>query len=157
MSAHMIYDLVQLGSLVRYSDGTPRPPEHPPRDRAIWKENNGRGLLVRKMPARHGGKSLLPASFVLREGRLGLTDSVALVMHQTFSVGSRLTFEVMAPPAIGSVRILDRHGELAELLHLAADRASARLWLETHRCSGAVLDEITARRGPIWSCGACRY
>ncbi|MBO9195998.1 hypothetical protein J5277_18005 [Rhizobium sp. 16-449-1b] len=46
-------------------------------------------------------------------------------------------------PAIGSVRIFDRAGEGAELVHVAADRPVAEEWLARHRHPHAVLEEVT--------------
>jgi hypothetical protein len=40
------------------------------------------------------------------------------------------------------VRVLDRAGEDAELLHLADTRAAAEAWLGSHRYPDAVLDEV---------------
>lgn len=40
--------------------------------------------------------------------------------YKIFSVDCALKFIVTEPPKAGSVRILDREGEAAELLHLAA-------------------------------------
>ena len=40
MSAQLIYDLVPLGSIVRYSDGTPRPPERFRKKLAAWENRN---------------------------------------------------------------------------------------------------------------------
>ncbi|RNJ41439.1 hypothetical protein B5V01_00005 [Mesorhizobium erdmanii] len=36
MSAQLIYDLVPLGSIVNYSDGSPRPPERHRKKLAAW-------------------------------------------------------------------------------------------------------------------------
>jgi hypothetical protein len=47
MSAQTVYDRVPLGSLVRYFDGTPRPPERFKRKLAAWENNNNGGRLVR--------------------------------------------------------------------------------------------------------------
>lgn len=41
------------------------------------------------------------------------------------------------------MRVLDRAGEGAELLHLAENRAAAQAWLASHRYADAVLDEVT--------------
>ena len=61
-----------------------------------------------------------------------------------FSVNCALKFIVTEPPTPGSVRVLDREGEAAELLHLAADRTAAEAWLAAHRHPGAVLEDVTA-------------
>ena len=40
------------------------------------------------------------------------------------------------------VRVLDRAGQDAELLHLAAAGSAAQSWLASHRYSEAILDVI---------------
>ncbi|MBB6411972.1 hypothetical protein HNQ71_004660 [Mesorhizobium sangaii] len=52
MSAHIVYDNAPLGSLIRYSDGTPKPPARFTRKLADWGRRNGLGRLVRKAPPR---------------------------------------------------------------------------------------------------------
>jgi hypothetical protein len=65
-------------------------------------------------------------------------------VYKTFSVNGALEFIVTEPPKAGSVRVLDREGEAAELLHLATDRNAAEAWLASHRHPGAVLEGVTA-------------
>ena len=43
MSAQYIYDTAPLGSLIRYSNGEPRPPERFRRKLAAWNNDNGTG------------------------------------------------------------------------------------------------------------------
>jgi len=52
MSPHIIFDIAPLGALIRYSDGSPRPPGRFGKERAAWERRNGLGRLVRKEPAR---------------------------------------------------------------------------------------------------------
>jgi len=152
MSAQLIYDLAPLGSVVRYSDGSPRPAPQFAKKLAAWRNNNGDGRLVRKVGARRIDGNVLPAGFVLQHAKLGTEGPVIMVPRQTFSVTSPLLFEVAAQPSVGSVRIVDRDGTDAELLHLAADRASADDWLACNPHRGAALDEVTTTRWrPVWS------
>jgi hypothetical protein len=51
MSAHIVYDTAPLGALIRYSDGTPRPPARFAKKLAAWERRNGLGRLVRREPA----------------------------------------------------------------------------------------------------------
>jgi hypothetical protein len=144
MFAQTIYDRVPLGSLVRYFDGTPRPPERFKRKLAAWENSNNGGRLVRKLAARMIGNTTMPASITLHQGDFGSAGVVVLRVFETFSVNTALTFTLVERPKPGMVRVLDRAGEGAELLHLADDRAAAEAWLATHRHPGAVLDEVTA-------------
>ena len=41
MSAHTIYDCVSLGSVIRYSDGTPKPPALFRKKRSAWESRKG--------------------------------------------------------------------------------------------------------------------
>lgn len=67
MSAHTVYENAPLGSLIRYSDGTPRPPARFKKKLAAWENRNGAGRLVRKerlSTGRTGAR--LPASHSTR-------------------------------------------------------------------------------------------
>ncbi|TIU17872.1 MAG: hypothetical protein E5W49_18970, partial [Mesorhizobium sp.] len=86
----------------------------------------------------------LPASFTLHEADYGSGGVIAIRVHRTFSADSRLRFTVLERPAIGAVRVLDRPGEDAELVHLASDCADAEEWLTRHGYPNPVLDEVTA-------------
>lgn len=52
MSAYAIYENAPLGSLIRYSNGTSRPPARFIRKLKAWEQRNGVGRLVRKEPPR---------------------------------------------------------------------------------------------------------
>lgn len=141
MSAQHIYVSAPLGSIVRYSDGTPRPPARFKRKLAAWENKNSGGRLVKKTPSCEMPSCFLPASITLHQGDSGSAGVVVLRVYKTFSVNCALTFIVTEVPKPGSVRVLDR--EAAELLHLAADRTAAEAWLAAHRYPGAVLEDVT--------------
>lgn len=143
MSAQIIYDLVPLGSIVTYSDGAPRPPQRFRKKLAAWENNNSGGRLIRKQAEARVGNTTIPASITLHEGDYGSQGTIVLRVHRTFSVNSELKFAVKERPAIGSVLVLDRAGDDAELVHLAANRAAAEEWLIRHGYPNAVLREIT--------------
>ena len=142
MSAQSIYDQAPIGALIRYSDGTPRPPQRYKHKLATWENNNSVGRFVRKAGSRTIGNHTTPASFTLHQGDFGSAGVVVLKVFKTFSASSPLTFTVVERPKPGMVRVLDRAGGHAELLHLAADRAAAQAWLASHRYSDAVLDAV---------------
>lgn len=144
MSAQLIHDFAPLGSIVGYSDGTPRPPERHSKNLAAWKTRNSGGRLIRKHAATLVGKHAIPASVTLHEGDYGQGGVIVLRVHRTFSVNSDLKFTVVERPAIGSVQVLDRPGDEAELVHLAESRAAAETWLKSHGYPHAVLREVTA-------------
>ena len=144
MSAQLIFDLVPLGSLIRYSDGTPRPPERFRKKLAAWENRNSVGRLIRKQAERHIGNTTLQACITLHEGDYGSKGIVTIRVHRTFSVDGDLKFTVAERPAIGTVRVLDRPGDDAELVYLASHHADAEEWLTRHGYPDAVLDEVTA-------------
>jgi len=144
MSAHAIYDHAPIGSIISWSDVTPRPPERFTKKLAAWLTNNGTGRLIRKRPGRSMGNLSLSASFTLHETDFGAGGMVAIRVHRTFSLDSSLRFSVIERPAIGSVRVFDRSGQNAELVHLAPHRPAAEEWLSRHGYPRAVLEEVTA-------------
>jgi hypothetical protein len=144
MSASLVFNLVPIGSVVSWSDGTPRPPERHKKKLGAWKTRNSSGRLIRKQASQTRGTYTAPACFTIHEGDYGSNGTVVLKVFRTFDVGaSTLSFAVVERPAIGSVRIFDRPGEGAELVHLAADRQAAEEWLLRHRHPQAVLEEVT--------------
>ena len=144
MSAHLIYHTAPIGALVAWSDGTPQPPARFKRKLSAWQTNNGRGRLVRKEGERGMGNVTLSASFTLHEADHGDGGVIAVRVYRTFSLGSTLRFAILERPALGSVRVFDRRGEGAELVHLAPDRQAAEEWLSRHGDPRAVLEEVSA-------------
>ncbi len=144
MSARMIFEHAPLGAIVAWSDATPRPPERHRRKLDAWKTNNGKGRLIRKQGSGDSGTLDPYRSFTLHEADYGTGGVVAIRVHRTFSVGSTLHFSIVERPAVGSVRVFDRPGDHAELVHLAPHRAAAEQWLSEHGYPNAVLEEVTA-------------
>ena len=144
MSAQKIFDLAPLGSIVTYSDGSPRPPERHRKKLAAWENRNSGGRLIRKQAEARIGNTTLPATITLHKGDYGSQGTIVLRVHQTFSVISDLKFAVKERPAIGSVLVLDRPGEDAELVYVASHRADAEEWLSRHGYPNSVLREVTA-------------
>ncbi|MDQ0563029.1 hypothetical protein QO004_004838 [Rhizobium mesoamericanum] len=144
MSASLIFDLAPIGAIVAWSDGTPRPPERHRQKLAAWKTRNSQGQLIRKQDRRGHGTISLSPDFTLHEGDFGTGGVIAIRIHRTFSLDSTLTFKVLERPDVGAVRVFDRAGANAELVHLAASRQAAEEWLSRHGCPNAVFEEVTA-------------
>ncbi|WP_141342487.1 hypothetical protein [Bradyrhizobium sp. USDA 3458] len=144
MSAQLIYDLVPLGSIIRFSDGAPRPPERHRKKLAAWEHRNSGGRLIRKQAERRVGNTVIGATITLHAGDYGGGSVMVLRVHRTFPVDSDLRFVVIERPRVGAVRVLSRPGEDAELVYLAGSRADAETWLRSHGYPDAVLDEVTA-------------
>lgn len=143
MSAHLAF-VAPIGSILQWSDGTPRPPERHRKKLSAWKTNNSSGRLIRKQDERAAGSIILPANVTLHEGDFGGGGVITIRIHRTFSMETSLTFTFVERPAIGSCRIFDRAGDNAELVHLAANREAAKEWLSRHGYPSAVLEDVTA-------------
>ncbi|RWG10513.1 MAG: hypothetical protein EOQ55_29880 [Mesorhizobium sp.] len=144
MSAHIVYDSAPLGSVIRYSDGTPKPPTRFRKKLSAWESRNATGRLVRKEPPRTRATYSSPAYFTLHEGDFGEGGVVVISVRRTYSVESNLRFEIVERPEIGMVRVLQDLGDNPELLHLARDREAAERWLANNRYSRAYLEEVSA-------------
>lgn len=143
MSAHNIYDNAPLGSLIRYSDGTPKPPARFNKKFARWQSRNGVARLVKKEPHRDRPTYTSPARITLHEDDYANAGVVLVTVLRTHSVDSDLQFEIIERPAIGAVRILQEHAGAAELLHLAENRDAAERWLGQHHHSNVRLEDVT--------------
>jgi hypothetical protein len=142
MSVQLNYDIVPLGSLIRKSDGTPKPPAiH--KKLAAWQNRNGVGRLVRKEPPRERPTCTSPASITFHEGNVASGGVLLVTVLRTHFVGSALRFEVIERSGIGAVRILQDDADITELLHLAENRDSAERWLTQHRYSQVRLEDVT--------------
>lgn len=144
MSASLIHDLAPNGSLVAWSDATPRSPERHRKKLSAWKTRNGTGRLIRKEDKRTTGSYTAPASFTLHEGDIGDSNTIVVTILRTFGIDSALSFTVVERPPTGSVRVFDRPGPAHELVYLTKNWAAAEAWLETHRHPRAVLEKGTA-------------
>lgn len=144
MSAQLIYDLAPLGAIIRFADGTPRPPDRHNKKLSTWENTNSGGRLIRKQAERRVGNTTIPASITLHQGNYGSREVIVLRVYRTFPVDSDLKFVVAGRPAIGSVRVLDRAGDDAELVHVATSRQEAEAWLQSHGYPNAVLEDVSA-------------
>ena len=142
MTAQRIFDLAPIGSIVAWSDGTPRPPERHAKKLAAWRSNNARGRLIARQAERRLGTVVIPAGFTLHETDLASGGVTIMKVFKSFSVASNLRFEVVERPPTGSIRIFDRPGNGRELVHLAADRHEAEAWLSRHGYPHAVLEGV---------------
>ncbi|GLT01026.1 hypothetical protein GCM10007897_24170 [Sphingobium jiangsuense] len=127
-TARHIHETAVLGSLIRYSNGQPRPPERFKRKLRDWEGENGTGRLVEREPA----SGSLAASFTLRLGEFGGAVIVA-VFNRTFSAQSDMAFDILEVPTPGMVRVVTGHNGREVLHHLAPDMAAAERWMATNR------------------------
>lgn len=144
MSAHIIFEHAPIGAIVAWSNGTPRPPERHRRKLDAWKTNNSQRRLIREQGALGTGVVDPHASFTLHEPDYGAGGVIAIRVHRTFSLASSLRFAIVERHAVGSVRVFDRAGDHAELVHLAPHRAATEQWLSEQGCPNAMLEEVSA-------------
>ena len=151
MSATTIIDTAPLGALIRYNDGSPKPPARFTKKLAAWERSNGVGRLVKKEPPRSYTTWTAPASFTLHEGNFASDGVILVTIMRSHSVDSRLNFEEVERPKPGQVRVLLDFGGNMELLHLAESVGAAELWTakEGHRNARLEIigEDISARAG----------
>lgn len=150
MSARLIYDTAPLGSLIRFSNGEPRPPERFTRKLRAWKDENGIGRLIERTPEHIAPTYRSPASFCLHLGDYGGQDIIVLVVRRHYSLESTLHFAIAEVPRPGMVRVLGGSSGREELHHLAPDMAAAERWLAKNRFSNMRV-EIVSDPDPVMS------
>ena len=134
MSASTIIDTAPLGALIRYTDGSPKPPARFTKKLAAWERSNGVGRLVKKEPP--------PASFTLHEGNFSSDGVILVTIMRSHSADSLLIFEVAEEPKPGQIRVLLDFGGNMELLHLAESVGAAELWIAKEGYRNARLEMV---------------
>ena len=147
MSAIKIIDSAPLGSLIRYTDGSPKPPARFTKKLATWERSNGVGRLVKKEPPRSYATWTAPASFTLHEGNFSSDGVILVTILRSHSTDSALVFEVAEVPKPGQVRVLLEFGGNTELLHLAESVSAAELWIAKEGYRNALLEIVGNDRG----------
>ena len=144
MNAYELFEAAPLGSLVRFTNDQPRPPERFRRKLAAWRTWNGSGRLVAIYPRRLLGSSFQSAGFVLKIGEYGSEGVTILTVSRHFELTCPLDFAILERPRPGMVRVLTEWNSKVELQHLAEDLPSAHEWLARHRYSNAFLSIAAA-------------
>ena len=147
MSANTIIDTAPLGALIRYTDGSPKPPARFTKKLAAWERSNGVGRLVKKEPPRPFPTWTAPASFTLHEGNFSSDGVILVTIMRSHSADSRLVFEVAEEPKAGQVRVLLDFGGNTELLHLAESITAAELWIAREGYRNARIETVGSEDG----------
>lgn len=135
LDGHAVVAAVPLGTLLRFFDGTPRPPERFRRKLSAWKNRNGTGRLVEKSAACTLGGTPFPATFTLHLANYGSNGTIVMVVNRGFQATTDLRFEILDRPKPGMVRVFSRRGGRVELHRLASDMAEAVAWMtKNHYC-----------------------
>jgi hypothetical protein len=87
---------------------------------------------------------LAAGTFYSARGRLRRGGVIAIRVHRTFSLDSKLHFTIVERPALGSVRVFDRAGDDAELVYPATNEADSNEWLIRYGYPHVVLEQVTA-------------
>lgn len=143
MSAQHIYTTAPLGSLIRYSNGKPRPPARFRRKLRAWEHENGMGRLVERYPGYVTASFSSPPHFMLHLGDYGSQGTVVLTVRRAYGLDSDLQFEIVETPKPGSVRILTSVDGRDELRHLASNMAAAEAWMNANRYSNMRAEIVT--------------
>src|SRR3989338_301368 len=106
MSAITIIDTAPLGALIRYTDGSPKPPARFTKKLAAWERSNGVGRLVKKEPPRVYPTWTAPASFTLHEGTSPRGGFLPPPTRRIHPGETRLILEGAGVPRAGQVRVL---------------------------------------------------
>lgn len=128
-----------LGAIIRFTDLSSEPPRRFTKKHAAWRSNNGSGRLVRFDPSSSGGNS----HFTLHIADYGSGDTIILSVRKTFMIDSALRFAITKLPAPGSVAVLTKFKDVAELHHIAPSRQAAESWLHSNPYTDAYLEPIT--------------
>lgn len=137
-------DTTPLAALIRYTDGSPRPPARFTKKLAAWERLNGVGRLVKKEPPRAYPTWTAPAAFTLHEGNFSSDGVILVTSMRSHSADSRLVFEVTEEPKPGQVCVLLDFGGNTELLHFAESVTAAELWIARERYRNARLEIVGA-------------
>src|SRR3546814_6845665 len=143
MLAQYIYATAPLGSLIRYSNGEPRPPERFRRKLAAWNNDNGTGRLVERYPGQVADNYRSPAHFMLHWATYGSQGVIVMTVRRAYSVESTPNFAIVDTPKLGQVRVLTTFRGKDELRHLADDMASAEAWIRDNPYSGMRAEIVT--------------
>jgi hypothetical protein len=149
LDGHAIYDTVPLGALLRYFDGTPRPPERFNKKLRAWKSRNSTGRLVEKSAPSAIGSSTYPAGFTLQQGDSASSGIIVMVVRCIYQVTTDLRFEIVEQPLPGMVRVISRWNGRDEFKHLAPDMAAAEAWMQTSGYSNLVAEVIGDDERPV--------
>lgn len=138
MSGENIFNNAPLGSIISWSDNTPRPPDRHKKKLALWKNNNGQGRLINKKRSRNIGHYNSNPSMTFHEKDITSGSTIIMKTFRTFNIDSDLTFKIIEYPSNQDILILNEPGSEAELLHIAKNQVEAENWLSRNHYDDAV-------------------
>lgn len=139
VSAATIFADAPLGAIIRWTDGSPRPPERHVRKLRDWERSNGEGRLVE----RHvGSRPGMLDSFTVHEGDFGEGGVIVLRVRRVIGVNSLLSFDVVSVPLPGEALVITTSFGRDELQHVAPSREAAERWREQHGYRDGRIDVV---------------
>lgn len=109
-SAQYVFDTISLGTIIAFSDGTPKPLACHKHKRNRWEDRNGTGELNRKTHMANYKTYSVPAGITLLVNK-GRENEISLVVTQySFIADTDLRFQVAKIWAPGSVHIVKQSG-----------------------------------------------
>jgi hypothetical protein len=124
MNAQELFTLAPFGAYVKFTDGTPRPPDRFNKKLRAWKDSNDAGYFMSAEPS-DGVHDYSKDSFVLRT-----LDDPVLIINRHFGVaGSNKTFEVVSMPKPGTILAMNKYRkERHEVAHIWPTLGHAKAW-----------------------------
>ncbi|MGE6743617.1 hypothetical protein ACQKGC_25400 [Allorhizobium pseudoryzae] len=144
LSANRIFEIAPVGAIISWCNGKSCPPPSDYEAWVEWHRENQRGLLVRKNWRPIMGQPLMPIGFKVMIGGPRFPDDVIPRKFRTFALDGDHSFDILERPAIRAYRVFDRCGEDAELVHLAACRYDAEIWVRKIAVGPIFLNVVTA-------------
>ncbi len=139
VSAATIFADAPLGAIIRWSDGSPRPPERHVRKVRDWERSNGEGRLVE----RHvGSRPGMLDSLTVHEGDFGEGGVIVLSVRRVFGANSLLGFDVVSVPQPGDALVITTSFGRDGLQHVASSREAAERWQAHHGYRDARIDVV---------------
>lgn len=122
LTAVELVQVAQLGDLIRFSDGAPRPPERFNKKLSAWKNRNDVGTLTKiDTDGSH-------PSFTLHMGDLGAGGVILMRVYRTYGLDSDLTFTIERKAQPGSYICCRQFRGTADVQEITPDRDKVDAW-----------------------------
>lgn len=126
MDGNTLFKLAPFGALIKFSDGTKRPPAAHVKKVRAWEARNGAGYFVQADPS-DGKFEWSRDRFTLR-----LHTSDHFVANMGFAAETPMDYEV-TPPAPGTILAYSDFEGRREIAHIWSNEREARDWFQRNR------------------------
>ena len=100
-ATRQVYETARLGDMIRYFDGTPRPPDRFTKKLRAWEKNNSGGYLISKDSTPYYGPT-----FKLEKKLSGSIASVIAKYTTVVPLTNPLKFEIISCLPVGTWRVI---------------------------------------------------